>query len=270
MYRQHPTASLLLNVICAPIADRNALEIIRVYLTFPLGDKALGLTSGEGSQYVIGDGTIGQTPGLLAQVVDDETGQVIAELDIGEGYEAGTDLKINAGVAVSFSGGDVVNGDSFSTPLLANSDTTGILSALGINSFFTGNDASTIAVSDRLVENPNELAISASGDIADTKNLARMLELRDSRLTGENELTFEDFVSQVSSEIGFRVRSSQSIHENLSALSYQYEKEIASISGVDLNEEMLNMAQHQKSYEAAIQVIRTIETMFEELFAIVR
>ena len=89
-------------------------------------------------------------------------------------------------------------------------------------------------------------------------------------MDGESGLTFEDFVSQTSSEIGFRVRSSQSIYENLSSLSYQYEREIASISGVDLNEEMLNMAQHQKSYEAAIQVIRTIETMFEELFAIVR
>lgn len=50
--------SLLANVIGAPIAGKNSLEIIRVYLTFPLGEKALGLTSAEGSQYVIGDGTI--------------------------------------------------------------------------------------------------------------------------------------------------------------------------------------------------------------------
>lgn len=50
--------SLLANVIGAPIADKNSLEIIRVYLTFPLGEKALGLASAEGSQYVISDGTI--------------------------------------------------------------------------------------------------------------------------------------------------------------------------------------------------------------------
>lgn len=219
---------------------------------------------------IVGDGTVGQTPGLLAQVVDDATGKIIAELNIGEGYEAGSPLKIEDGISFQFSAGDVVDADTFSTTLLADPDSTGILSALGLNSFFTGSDASTIAVSNRLIENPNELATSASGDIADTSNLARMLGLRESRMAGENELTFEDFLGEVSSEIGFRVKSSQVLQENISELGYQYESEIASISGVDLNEEMLNMAQHQKSYEAAIQVIRTVEAMFDELFAIVR
>ncbi|MEQ9406342.1 MAG: hypothetical protein RIK87_01395 [Fuerstiella sp.] len=51
-------ASLLLNVVCAPVAGRNPLEIIRVYLTFPLGEKALRLTTEEGGGYVIGDGMI--------------------------------------------------------------------------------------------------------------------------------------------------------------------------------------------------------------------
>ncbi len=51
-------ASLLLNVVGAPIAGKNSLEIIRIYLTFPLGEKALSLTSADGSQYVISDGTI--------------------------------------------------------------------------------------------------------------------------------------------------------------------------------------------------------------------
>ena len=51
-------ASLLFNVVGAPIAGKDPLEIIRVYLTFPLGEKALSLTSGEGSHYVISNGTI--------------------------------------------------------------------------------------------------------------------------------------------------------------------------------------------------------------------
>lgn len=50
--------SLLANVVGAPIAGKNSLEIIRVYLTFPLGAKALSLTSAEGGQHVISDGTI--------------------------------------------------------------------------------------------------------------------------------------------------------------------------------------------------------------------
>lgn len=50
--------SLLVNVIGAPIANKSPLELIRVYLTFPLGDKALQLASGSGDVYAIGDGVI--------------------------------------------------------------------------------------------------------------------------------------------------------------------------------------------------------------------
>ncbi|MFN8709445.1 MAG: hypothetical protein ACK50J_22410, partial [Planctomyces sp.] len=51
-------ASLLLNVVGSTIAGKHPLEIIRVYLTFPLGDQALKLASAEGGHYVIDDGMI--------------------------------------------------------------------------------------------------------------------------------------------------------------------------------------------------------------------
>jgi hypothetical protein len=51
-------ASLLLNVIGAPIAGKNPLELIRIYLTFPLGEAALRLTDQPGAHYVLSDGVI--------------------------------------------------------------------------------------------------------------------------------------------------------------------------------------------------------------------
>jgi hypothetical protein len=51
-------ASLLINVIGAPIAGKSPLELIRIYLTFPLGERALQLTSQAKDMYVIGDGVI--------------------------------------------------------------------------------------------------------------------------------------------------------------------------------------------------------------------
>lgn len=50
--------SLLANVIGAPIAGKTPLELIRVYLTFPLGAKALELVSQQSDVYVIGDGVM--------------------------------------------------------------------------------------------------------------------------------------------------------------------------------------------------------------------
>ena len=51
-------ASLLLNVVGSTIAGKHPLEIIRIYLTFPLGEQALKLTSSEGTGYVVDDGMI--------------------------------------------------------------------------------------------------------------------------------------------------------------------------------------------------------------------
>ena len=51
-------ASLLFNVIGAPIAGKSPLELIRIYLTFPLGEQALELTGAGRSVYAVGDGLI--------------------------------------------------------------------------------------------------------------------------------------------------------------------------------------------------------------------
>ncbi|MEZ6054564.1 MAG: hypothetical protein R3C02_24800 [Planctomycetaceae bacterium] len=40
--------SLLANVIGAPVAGKSALELIRIYLTFPMGEKALQLSGDDG------------------------------------------------------------------------------------------------------------------------------------------------------------------------------------------------------------------------------
>lgn len=50
--------SLLVNVVGAPVAGKSPLELIRVYLTFPLGERALQLAAGAADQYVIGDGVV--------------------------------------------------------------------------------------------------------------------------------------------------------------------------------------------------------------------
>ena len=47
--------SLLFNVIGAPLAGKSPLELIRVYLTFPLGEKALELDRQGQSAYAVND-----------------------------------------------------------------------------------------------------------------------------------------------------------------------------------------------------------------------
>jgi hypothetical protein len=51
--------SLLFNAVGSLVVGKNPLELIRVYLTFPLGEKALRLTEGAGpGVYAVSDGVI--------------------------------------------------------------------------------------------------------------------------------------------------------------------------------------------------------------------
>jgi flagellar hook-associated protein 1 FlgK len=66
------------------------------------------------------------------------------------------------------------------------------------------------------------------------------------------------------------VQSGQRLAENLDALLIQYQQERDSISAVDVNEEFVRLTQFQRSYEAAVRVIQTAESILDELFSIFR
>ena len=66
--------SLAANLIGAPLAGKSPLELIRVYLTFPLGEKALQLTQAQGQMtYAVNDRVI-VTLGLTLYVL---TGMIL-------------------------------------------------------------------------------------------------------------------------------------------------------------------------------------------------
>lgn len=46
-------ASLLINVLGAPLAGKGPLELIRVYLTFPLGERALEMSGNQGALILV-------------------------------------------------------------------------------------------------------------------------------------------------------------------------------------------------------------------------
>ena len=244
-------------------------------LTSFSGDAAVkisGQYNGTESQPVtitaLGSGQIGKTDGLAIQVAD-HLGNVINEFNVGDGYEAGSTIDLGDGVEISLGIGEINSGDTFEVVRAAKSDTSGVLSSLGLNSFFTGTDATSIAVNQSILDDPNRLATSKTGLIADSQNLALMIELREQRVLDDGQVVFEEFLLEANAEIGFRVQSSQSVQTSLIDLQFQYETERDSISGVDINEEMVGLAQYQKQYEAAIQIVRTMESMLDDLFNII-
>ncbi|HZT79992.1 MAG TPA: flagellar hook-associated protein FlgK [Gemmataceae bacterium] len=217
---------------------------------------------------VVGSGTVGVTPGLQLQVLNG-AGSPVASLNVGPGYTPGTSLQAANGVTVALAAGTANAGDSFTTPVVAQPDTAGLLPALGLGSFFTGSTASTLAVNPDLLNNPQLLAASRTGDSGDNTNLQAMVNLRDGRFLAGGTQTFGDFYAAMVGDIGTQVKQLDQRQTTQQALGQSLAAQQQSVSGVDPNEELVNLMQYQRSFQAAAKYIDVVNTTLNDLFSII-
>ena len=222
-----------------------------------------GTTNDSYKVTFLGTGTIGVTPGLQARVTN-LTGDVVATLDIGQGYESGQPLSLINGAKITLTPGTVATGDSFTTKVVGQPDSAGILTALGLNTFFSGDDAATMRVNDDLLADPDRLATSRSGLAGDSSNLQRMISLRDGQsMNGQS--TFTESFHQTLGEIGSEVSFLNQLDETNQLLTDRISDEIQSVSGVDPNEEMVQVLKYQRMFQMAAKYINTVNQTLDEL-----
>jgi flagellar hook-associated protein FlgK len=187
----------------------------------------------------LGSGTIGVTPDLTLEVRN-SAGAVVASLNVGQGYEPGSALMVADGVSISLASGTANAGDTFLERVIAESDTAGILTALGLNTFFTGHDASDIRVRGELVTNPGLLAASATGQPGDGSILRRMAAVRDLPVLENSTRTLSQAYVAMVGDVGQQVQALDQRQTNQSSLSQSLAAQQQSVSGVDPNEEPLS------------------------------
>jgi flagellar hook-associated protein FlgK len=218
---------------------------------------------------VVGSGSVGVTPGLTVEVRD-AAGSLLASLDVGRGYEAGTGLTIADGVQVAFSAGTLNAGDAFAITAVAQPDTSHLLVALGLNTFFAGTDASSIAVHPLLLQAPELLAVARSGQSGDVDNLLRLIAARDTKLATLSAQTPEEFLAWTTGTVGDRVRSAELVFDQVELLGQQLDAERSSYSAVDPNEEMVRLVQLQQAFQAAAKLITVANETMAELLQTIR
>eukprot|EP00456_Euglypha_rotunda_P078077 TRINITY_DN744_c0_g1_i1.p1 TRINITY_DN744_c0_g1~~TRINITY_DN744_c0_g1_i1.p1 ORF type:complete len:659 (-),score=183.21 TRINITY_DN744_c0_g1_i1:10964-12940(-) len=241
--------------------------------SFSVGTTATATTGGipsdpSNNTYTftfLSSGTVGVTPGLQARVTD-QNGTVLGTVDVGQGYEAGQPTAATNGVTLTLSSGDVVAGDSVSTRAVGDPDSAGLLTALGLNTFFSGNDASTIRVSDQLAGNPNLLATSRTGQPGDTTNLQRFVALQDGQLMSNGSQTYTKFFNNIVSDVGSQVSSLTQQSSTNQVLMTRLSDQQASVSGVDMNEEMMQVIKYQQLFQSGAKFISAVNDMYQQLF----
>ena len=212
------------------------------------------------------DGTIGQTVDLRVRVLDG-SGNLVTTLSVGRGYEPGQPIPLGNGIRVSFGAGTVsaTNGNVFALDALADSDTSDVLVATGMNAFFLGSTAADIAVNPDLLGNPDRLAAGIGNAEGDAGNLTRIVSLRTLDLDGLDDNTIEDFYADIVGDIGFETSAANSALQAQASLLAQLNADREAVSGVNIDEEMIDMTRYQQSYEAAARFLAVAQEMTDTL-----
>jgi flagellar hook-associated protein FlgK len=233
-----------------------------------IGGVYTGAANDSYSFRVVGTGTIGVTPGLTLQVVNSSNAP-IASLNIGQGYSPGTVLQVANGVTVQLGAGTANAGDTFTSKVVAQPDTAGILPALGLKSFFSGQSARDIGVQPGLLAAPSQLAASRTGQPGDGSVLLQMAGLRDRKVLGNGSQTLNDGYAAMIGDIGAQVQQLGQQNSSLTALGQSLQANRQGVSGVDPNQELVAMLQFQRSFQMAARYVTAVNSSLDDLLKII-
>jgi len=216
---------------------------------------------------VTGTGDIGNDP--LTLTVTNGDGETVTTFNIGSGYAAGDKLDLGNELKISLGLGDLVDGDSFSIDAFANTDTSGVLAAIGMNTFFSGSGASDIAVSSVISASPSRLATALGAEMTDNTNAQRLAELEGQSISALNSMTPGEFYRGLVTDIGQQLMIEQKRQDGLEGIIQNLINRQGEISGVDINEQAAQMLVFEQMFQAMAKYMNTVQSSFASLMEIV-
>ncbi len=239
--------------------------------TSPPNISVSGIYTGTENQTftftVIGTGMVGN--GDLQLEVRNGIGEVVTNLNVGSGYAAGDKLDIGNGIKVALGVGDLNAGDSFEIDAFANSDTTGVLAATGMNTFFSGSSAANMAVCSHISEAPGRIATSLGPDMTDNNNTLRLAGLKNESVSSLNEMTPVQFYHRLVTEISQQLFVKQTQQDNIEAIVHNLTSQQSEISGVNINDEAAQMLVFEQMFQAMAKYLNTIQSAILTIMEIV-
>ncbi len=158
-------------------------------------------------------------------------------------------------------------------------DTTGLMAALGINTFFQGNSATTIETNLDIHQDTNRIAAAyvngsnevLPGDNALANDVGKLLtEPVEIDTPGRhvNDQSITQYYSTLISKVGADTRTANTNAEYNAALATDLYNQQQAVSGVNLDEEMSNLIKFQHAYTAAAKLITTADEMMQTVLGL--
>lgn len=167
-------------------------------------------------------------------------------------------------------------------------DDSNVLAALGLNTFFDGTDAATIAVNSTvssqtdylaagcldsdtgaIVEGDNTCALNLCNLETQQTDMQRWSYTRGSSATADtSSVSFADYWNSLIGTLGSDSAGASASLESDQALLDSLTVMQEEVSGVSLDEEMTNMIKYQQAYEAAAKLLETAQVLIDTLLEI--
>ncbi len=199
------------------------------------------------------------------------TGPNSAQTNLGD-VEAAINGLANASALVDAQNLMSITPDAGFSITFAN-DTSGAMMALGLNSFFTGTGAASIALNEDLADNPGLISSGYSPEISETGDNRAALDMaaiRNMTVLSGGTQTLNEYYEALVVEIGVGARANLDNLEVERAFAQDFERRRQEVSGVSLDEEATNLIQLQRAFEGAARIITVADRMLETLVNLVR
>jgi len=216
---------------------------------------------------VVGTDSVGN--GNLKLEVENGASEVITTLNIGVGYAAGDKLDIGNGIKISVSTGDLNADDSFEIDAFANTDTSGVLAAVGINTFFSGSSATDMAVCSEITNSPGRIATALGTDLTDNTNVLRLADLKNQTISGLNNMTPGEFYNRLVANMGQQISVRQMREDNLEIMIQNLASSQSEISGVNINDEAAQMLIFEQMFQAMAKYLNMVQSSLMTMMEII-
>ncbi len=146
-------------------------------------------------------------------------------------------------------------------------DSSGVLATLGVNTFFEGTNASNIGVREDVTVMLGRLGID--GSFSANANAKLLGEMGDMAMEGLGGLSIDKFWRIQTIDVAVSASSARTQADSAFLVRQSLESQRASVSGVSIDEESMNLMTYQRQYQGAAQIITTAQEMFTTLLSLV-
>lgn len=149
-------------------------------------------------------------------------------------------------------------------------DSSNVLAALGLNVFFVGSSAEDLAVNPDLVNNVDLLAASTQHAPGDGSNAGALAALSTTALQSLGGQSVMDYYHTLATNIAVKGAAAVAELEASNAIVLSLSAQRESISGVNLDEEVIALMKMERAFGAAARFTTVVDRLMDEVLALVR